>query len=84
MIDWETDETYLDNIYWIETVVVKCLITALGKCFHSRCLQIKFLEILTSCEFSKNLTGNKNNNFFISKLFIRLLLLLFNYLSIVL
>lgn len=61
MMNWKTDESYLDNIYWIETVVVKCLITALGKCFQSKCLQIKFLEILTSCDFFKNLTVNAPN-----------------------
>ena len=58
MIDWETDETYLDNAYWIETVVIKCLITALAKCFQSKCLQIKFLETLNSCDLYKYLTGN--------------------------
>lgn len=73
MMNWKTDESYLDNIYWIETVVVKCLITALGKCFQSKCLQIKFLEILTSCDFFKNLTGDYKKFFFSLLLYLSIL-----------
>lgn len=59
MIDWDCDDaTYLENLYWIQTVVVKCIIVTLGKTLRSTHTQVEFLEILVKVEFQEKLIGN--------------------------
>ncbi|XP_050480517.1 spatacsin isoform X1 [Bombus huntii] len=54
-IDWNcSDTTYLNNLYWIAIVTIKCLIATLAYGLRSTHLQIKFLEILIKCNFYKN------------------------------
>lgn len=58
MINWEcTDATYLENVYWIQTVVVKCIIVALGSALRSTHAQIELLAALIKSEFHKKLIG---------------------------
>lgn len=54
-MDWNcSDITYLNNLYWIATVTIKCVIATLAYRLKSSHLQIKFLEILIKCNFHKN------------------------------
>ncbi|PBC28068.1 Spatacsin [Apis cerana cerana] len=54
-MDWNcSDITYLNNLYWIATVTIKCIIATLAYRLKSSHLQIKFLEILIKCNFHKN------------------------------
>lgn len=56
IIDWDdTDRTYLNNEYWIATVAVECILTALGTCLNSILLQTKFLRILVENNFNNAL-----------------------------
>ncbi|KAK9299148.1 hypothetical protein QLX08_007765 [Tetragonisca angustula] len=53
--DWNSsDTTYLNNLYWIAIVVIKCVIATLAHALKSTHLQIKFLEILIKCDFYTN------------------------------
>lgn len=57
-MDWNcSDITYLNNLYWIATVTIKCVIATLAYGLKSSHLQIKFLEILIKCNFHKNFPG---------------------------
>ncbi|XP_011500198.1 PREDICTED: spatacsin [Ceratosolen solmsi marchali] len=59
MINWEcSDGTYLENIFWIQTIVVKCIIVTLGQALQSTLLQLEFLNILIKLEFRKKLIVN--------------------------
>ncbi|KAK1131494.1 hypothetical protein K0M31_017777 [Melipona bicolor] len=54
-MDWNSsDITYLNNLYWIAIVVIKCVIATLAHALRSTHLQIKFLEILIKCNFYTN------------------------------
>ncbi|XP_017759699.1 PREDICTED: spatacsin [Eufriesea mexicana] len=54
-MDWNcSDSTYLNNLYWIAVVAVKCIIATLTHGLRSTHLQIKFLEILITCNFHMN------------------------------
>jgi hypothetical protein len=58
MINWDcTDGMYLENIYWIQTVVVKCIIVTLGQALQSTRVQLEFLDTLIKSEFHKKLIG---------------------------
>lgn len=57
-MDWNSsDTTYLNNLYWIAIVVIKCVIATLAHALRSTHLQIKFLEILIKCNFYTNFPG---------------------------
>lgn len=61
-MDWNcSDITYLNNLYWIATVIIKCVIATLAYRLKSSHLQIKFLEILIKCNFHKNFPGTVMN-----------------------
>lgn len=47
----------MENVYWIQTVVVKCIIVALGNALQSVRAQIELLNALIKCEFHKKLIG---------------------------
>ena len=47
----------MENVYWIQTVVVKCIIITLADALASTCTQIEFLKSLISMEFEKKLIG---------------------------
>ncbi|CAL7936629.1 unnamed protein product [Xylocopa violacea] len=54
-MDWNcSDTTYLNNLYWIAIVAVKCVIATLAYNLRSTHLQIKFLELLVRCNFYAN------------------------------
>ncbi|XP_053975278.1 spatacsin isoform X1 [Hylaeus volcanicus] len=56
VMDWDcSDNTYLENLYWVAIVAVKCIIATLAYCLNSTHLQIKFLEILMKCNFYADL-----------------------------
>lgn len=58
MINWEcSDATYLDNAYWIQTVVVKCIIITLGSALKSTRAQMELLAALIKSQFHKKLIG---------------------------
>ncbi|XP_078044398.1 LOW QUALITY PROTEIN: spatacsin [Augochlora pura] len=51
-IDWNcSDGSYLNNLYWVITVAVKCILATLACGLRSTHLQIKFLETLIKCDF---------------------------------
>ncbi|XP_031835040.1 spatacsin isoform X2 [Nomia melanderi] len=53
VIDWNcSDDSYLNNLYWVTIVAVKCIIATLAYGLRSTYLQIKFLETLIKCNFS--------------------------------
>lgn len=54
--NWEsTDDTFMKNLYWVATLTVKCLVTALAYSFRSTQLQILFLNSLVKCNFHNGL-----------------------------
>lgn len=57
-MDWNcSDNTYLENLYWVAIVAIKCVIATLAHGLRSTHLQIKFLEALIRCNFSADLPG---------------------------
>lgn len=55
-IDWnDSDITYLNNKYWIATVCIECIISALSTNFLSTILQKKFLNLLLDSNFNEEL-----------------------------
>ncbi|XP_058809210.1 spatacsin [Phymastichus coffea] len=62
LINWEcSDATYLENVYWIQTVVVKCIIVVLGNALNSTSARIKLLEVLIKSDFHKKLIVDTPN-----------------------
>ncbi|KAK2583208.1 hypothetical protein KPH14_009228 [Odynerus spinipes] len=62
IVNWEcVDDTYLKNLYWIATLTIKCIITALAYSFPSTQLQIHFLSSLLKCKFHDELPVNVPN-----------------------
>ncbi|XP_076176182.1 spatacsin isoform X3 [Ptiloglossa arizonensis] len=56
VMDWNcSDNTYLENLYWVAIVAIKCVIATLAHGLRSTHLQIKFLEALIRCNFSADL-----------------------------
>ncbi|XP_001601258.1 spatacsin [Nasonia vitripennis] len=61
MINWEcSDASYLDNAYWIQTVVVKCIIITLGSALSSTRAQMELLDALIKSQFHKKLIEAPN------------------------
>ncbi|XP_076375987.1 spatacsin isoform X2 [Megalopta genalis] len=51
-IDWDcSDGSYLNNLYWVITVAVKCILATLACGLRSTHLQIEFLKTLIKCDF---------------------------------
>ncbi|CAK9804301.1 SPG11 [Anthophora quadrimaculata] len=54
-MDWNcSDNMYLNNVYWVVIVAIKCVMATLAYNLRSTHLQIKFLKLLTRCNFSAN------------------------------
>lgn len=58
MIDWEeNDATFIENSFWVETVALHCIFTALEKIIRNPYMQSKILELLDKCGFGNDLMG---------------------------
>ncbi|XP_076620109.1 spatacsin isoform X1 [Colletes latitarsis] len=52
VMDWDcSDNTYMENLYWVAIVAIKCIIATLAYGLRSTHSQIKFLETLITCNF---------------------------------
>nr|XP_034171053.1 spatacsin isoform X2 [Osmia lignaria] len=55
-MDWDcSDTTYLNNLHWVASVAINCVITTLAYGLRSTHLQTKFLKILIKCNFYADL-----------------------------
>ncbi|KAJ8669006.1 hypothetical protein QAD02_000265 [Eretmocerus hayati] len=62
IIDWDSsDASYLENVNWIQTVVVRCVMVALDKALRSTRARIDYLNVLIESEFDKKLAVNVPN-----------------------